>query len=199
MKIICIKLLFLVCFLLVVSFISSCSSDEKREENRSEYAKIAANRTTQDLLNDLFIGSDGDIESLARILNVTPSTIDRIRKGKSEATPKFENRIREVVIYYYQHDMSYIKLQELLDPEWEWYDTYINDVLTYPSKHPFYFWGCIILIIIMCFIEPVIGVVAIIFTIVAYTVVWLLSLALAPSPMEDKYIDVINPVVEQLI
>ena len=189
----------LLILLIILSFISCSTSENNEGKKRTEYSQIAENRSTQDLLNDLFIGSDGDVESLARMLNVTPSTIERIRKGKSEATLKFENRIREVVTYYYQHGMSYIKLQELLDPEWEWYDTYINDVLTYPSKHPFYFWGGVIAILILCFIEPIAGIGAAIFTIVVYAIVWLLSLALAPSPMEDKYIDVINPVVEQLI
>lgn len=182
---------------------SSCSSSEENEsDKRTEYAKIAENRTAQDLLDDLFIGCDGDVESLARILGVTPSTIDRIRKGKSEATAKFEEKIRQVTVYYYQNDQSFIKLRSVIDEEWGWYDS----VLKCYKLHPYWFWG-INIFFVLCLlidydlfgfevpfsyyfipIELLIGLIA-----------WLCSLFFSPNNMEDKYIDTINPVVEQLL
>ena len=71
--------------LLSLMFVSlglmSCSSDDVDEDaKRREFAQIVENRSAKDLLNDLYVGSDGDIQSLARMLNVTPSSIERIRK-----------------------------------------------------------------------------------------------------------------------
>lgn len=182
---------------------SSCSSSEENEsDKRAEYAKIAENRNAQDLLNDLFIGSDGDVESLARMLGVTPSTIDRIRKGKSEATPKFEEKIKEVTVYYYQNDQSFVKLRSVIDEDWGWYDS----VLKCYKLHPYWFWG-INLFFVLCLlidyelfgfevpfsyyfipIELLIGLIA-----------WLCSIIFSPNNMEDKYSDTLNPVVEQLL
>ncbi len=186
---------------------SSCSSsDENENDKRAEYAKIAENRNAQDLLDDLFIGSDGDGESLARMLGVTPSTINRIRKGKSEATPKFEEKIREVTVYYYQNDQSFIKLRSVIDEEWGWYDSILN----FSSLHPFWFWGLIVLLIIINNVfwidtdsdllgkiasySCLVGLIAIILLLIP----WSCSYFFSPSPMEDKYQEIINPVVEQL-
>ena len=63
--------------------LTSCSTDP---EKRAEAAKIVEARSTQDLLNDLYLASDNDTESLARILQVTPSSIERLRNGKSDPT-----------------------------------------------------------------------------------------------------------------
>lgn len=186
---------------------SSCSSsDENESDKKAEYAKIAENRNAQDLLDDLFIGSDGDGESLARMLGVTPSTINRIRKGKSEATPKFEEKIREVTVYYYQNDQSFIKLRSVIDEEWGWYDSILN----FPSLHPFWFWGLIVLSIIINNVfwidtdsdllgkiasySCLVGLIAIVLLLIP----WSCSYFFSPSPMEDKYQEFINPVVEQL-
>ena len=180
----------------------SCSSDESEESNRSELAKIAENRNAQDLLDDLFIGCDGDVESLARMLNVTPSTINRIRKGKSEATPKFEEKIKEITIYYYQNDQSFVKLRSVIDEEWGWYDS----VLKFYKLHPYCFWG-INLFFVLCLLidyewfgfEVPFSYFFIPIELVIGGIAWLCGILFSPSPMNDKYIDVINPVVEQLI
>ena len=63
--------------------LTSCSTDP---EKRAEAAKIVEARSTQDLLNDLYLASDNDTESLARILQVTPSSIERLLNGKSDPT-----------------------------------------------------------------------------------------------------------------
>ncbi len=189
-----------------LSLISCSSTDNNEYEKREEYAQIAENRTAQDLLDDLFIGCDGDVESLARMLGVTPSTINRIRKGKSDATPKFEEKIREVTVYYYQNDQSFIKLRSVIDEEWGWYDSILN----FPSLHRFWFWGLIVLSIIINNVfwintdsdllgkiasySCLVGLIAFIMLLIP----WSCSYFFSPSPMEDKYQEIINPVVEQL-
>ena len=75
MKTITIKTVFIVALFGLVSVLTSCN-DDKREE----YVKVAESRSTADLLDDLYVGSEGDVEAIARILKCTPSSIERIRK-----------------------------------------------------------------------------------------------------------------------
>ena len=98
------KVLHVIIIALCAMSVSSCSKDES--EKRIEFAKIVESRTSQDLLNDLYVGSDADLEAIARIMNVTPSSIERIRNGETEPTAQFEERIREVSLYYMQNDQS---------------------------------------------------------------------------------------------
>lgn len=175
---------------------SACSSDSERQ---AEIALIVEARSTVDLLNDLYIGCDGDLEALARVLNATPSSIERLRKEMSVPTDKFTERIREVSIFYMQNDQSFSKLQSILDPEYGWYDY----VLDFPSHHPYWFWGItIFLFLLTCvFIVPpvaAVGGIGLIIELLLYLVVWICSLIFSPSAMEDKYVDTINPVIEQL-
>lgn len=175
---------------------SACSSDSERQ---AEIAQIVEARSTVDLLNDLYIGCDGDLEALARVLNATPSSIERLRKEMSVPTDKFTERIREVSIFYMQNDQSFSKLQSILDPEYGWYDY----VLDFPSHHPYWFWGItIFLFLLTCvFIVPpvaAVGGIGLIIELLLYLVVWICSLIFSPSAMEDKYVDTINPVIEQL-
>ena len=106
------KVLHIIIIAFCIMTVSSCSKDES--EKRIEFAKIVESRTSQDLLNDLYVGSDADIEAIARIMNVTPSSIERIRNGETEPTAQFEERIREVSLYYMQNDQSFSKLQSML-------------------------------------------------------------------------------------
>ena len=140
------KILSIIAALLSVVTITSCSGDDS--EKRIEFAKIVESRTSQDLLNDLYVGSDADIEAIARIMNVTPSSIERIRKGETDPTVQFEERIHEVSVYYMQNDQSFSKLQSVIDPEYGWYDSILN----FPSHHPWWFWSInIILLLILAF------------------------------------------------
>ena len=125
-----------------VFFMSSCSEDSA--EKRIELAKIVESRSCQDLLNDLYVGSDADIESIARIMNVTPSSIERIRKGETDPTSQFEERIREVSLYYMQNGQSFSTLQSVVDPEYGWYDSILN----FPSHHPWWFWTINIILLL---------------------------------------------------
>ena len=172
-------------------FFSACTSDAERQ---AEIAKIVESRSTVDLLNDLYIGSDGDIEALARVLNATPSSIERLRKEMSTPTNKFAERVKEVSIYYMQNDQSFSKLRSILDSEYEWYDS----VLDFPSHHPYWFWSInIVLILLLAFIA-IIVIWPILLELLLFLIVWICSLICSPSAMEDKYVDTINPVIEQL-
>lgn len=190
--------------LLSLMFVSlglmSCSSDDVDEDaKRREFAQIVENRSAKDLLNDLYVGSDGDIQSLARMLNVTPSSIERIRKGETEPTDKFDKRIKDVSVYYFQNEQSYSKLRSVLDEEWSWYET----ILYLPNHYPWWFWGVTIgLFLLTCTgVEglQIIGGSGMILELLLFVVVWVISLFSSPNSIEDKYIDTINPTVERVL
>lgn len=172
--------------------LSSCATDA---EKRTEAAKIVESRSTQDLLNDLYLACDGDSESLARVLQVTPSSVERLRNGKSDPTIQFEEKVKTVSIYYYQNDRKYSKLRAILDPEYGWYDS----VLNFPSHHPFIFWGGNILLLLLLAFIAIVAIWPILIEMLIFLIAWLVSLIMAPGAMEDKYVDTINPVVEQVL
>ena len=180
---------FLLCFCLF-----SCGKDDN--EKRIEYAKIVEGRPTQDLLNDLYVGSDGDVEAIARIMNVTPSSIERIRNGETEPTEEFDERVHEVSIYYMQNDQKFSKLQSVVDPEYSWYDSILN----FPSHHPWWFWIVSIVLVLSLFI-PGIGFVtqfAFFAELAIFLIAWIASLICSPDAIQDSYIDAINPTIEQI-
>lgn len=184
-------------YMAIISFaltFSSCSSTDDAE-NRVEAAKIVESRSNQDLLNDLYLGCDGDVESLSRILQVTPSSIDRLRNGKTEATEKFEERTKTVAIYYYQNDRKFSLVQSALDDEYGWYDSILN----FPSHHPWVFWTVnIILILVLAFLF-IIAIWPILAEILIFLIAWIASLICAPDAMQDNFTNTINPTVEQVL
>ena len=191
------KVLYIVIIALCTMFVSSCSEDES--EKRIEFAKIVESRTSQDLLNDLYVGSDADLEAIARIMNVTPSSIERIRNGETEPTAQFEERIREVSLYYMQNDQSFTKLQSVLDPEYGWYDIFLNA----PSHHPWWFWGINIglLVLSALFFIPsvaIAGGLGLLLELLFYCVVWIAAWICTPDTIQDSYVDSINPTIEQI-
>lgn len=171
---------------------SSCSKDGS--EKRIEYAKIVESRSSQDLLNDLYVGSDADVEAIARILNVTPSSIERIRKGETDPTEQFEERINEVSVYYMQNDQSFSKLQAVVDPEYGWYDS----VLNFPSHHPQWFWTINIVLLLILAFAAVVAIWPILIEMLIFLVAWIASLVCSPDAIQDNYIDSINPTIEQV-
>lgn len=200
------KVLHIVIIALCIMTVSSCSKDES--EKRIEFAKIVESRTSQDLLNDLYVGSDADIEAIARIMNATPSSIERIRNGETEPTAQFEERIREVSLYYMQNDQSFSKLQSIVDPEYGWYDTILN----FPSHHPWWFWTInTILLVILIFVTilafmDILGVWEVLVAycstalleLLLFLIAWIASLICSPDAMQDSYVDSINPTIEQI-
>ena len=187
---------FLLSLLMMSLSLMSCSSDEEDEvAKRREFAQIVENRSAKDLLNDLYVGSDGNIQSLARMLNATPSSIERIRKGETEPTDKFDNRIKEVSIYYFQNEQSYSKLRSILDDEWGWYDTLWN----LPNFYPYWFWGVTLVIFLLgCFLHGAI-LIGNVVELVLMGVAWYFIYFATPDDMDDKYIETINPTIERVI
>lgn len=185
-------------FFLLVSF--SCSSEKKQQKKRVEITKIIENKSSSDLLNDLYLASDGDEESLARILNVTPSVINRVRNGETEPSIEFEDRIHEVSTFYYINAKNFYRLRSDLDPKWK---PVIDSIGHLPRYNPVLFWFILILLVA--------GVVfcrtvhfyqswkSFALAIAVYLFIWLLSVILAPRKMDDPYKDTINPVVEKVI
>jgi len=189
------KICFTLCVLLSTTFFVSCSSDNK-EEKRMEIAGIVENRPSQELLNDLYIGCDGDVEALSRMLGATPSIINRLRDGKTKPTVKFEERIREVATYYTMNDQSFSKLQSAIDPEYGWWDTIKN----FPAHHPIIFWGInIIIILLLAYTKWIEFLWPLLIELIIFFIAWLCSLVFSPSAMQDNYVDKINPVIEQTI
>ena len=187
-------LLSLATFMVSFAFIS-CSDDNAEE--RVEAAKIVESRTSQDLMNDLFMACDGDIESLARMLQCTPSTINRIRNGQTEPTNDFDEKIRSVATFYYQNERKFSKLQSILDDEYGWYDS----VLNFPFHHPYIFWVGIICLIVFAFLPPTTRLAnsIIVLCVFVFLIAWVISRFCSPDTIDDKYTDTINPIIEQLL
>lgn len=191
--------LLIIFFFTIVIGITSCGSSNQ-ERKRAEAVKIIQNKDCGDLLNDLYLAADGDEQSLARILNVTPSVINRVRNGETKPSIEFEDRIREVSIYYYLNAKNYYQLRSDLDPKWK---PIIDSIGHLPKYNPVLFWLILILLvggIIFCltiwfFQSWKLFALAI----VVYLLIWFLSVILTPRAMNDPYVDTINPVVEQII
>ena len=189
------KFLIYVIVLLFSTGMASCSkNDSENSEKRIEYAKIVESRSTQDLLNDLYVGSDADVEAIARIMNVTPSSIERIRNGETDPTDQFEERIHEVSVYYMQNDQSFSKLRSVVDPEYGWYDS----VLNFPSHHPWWFWGGNIVLLLILAFAALVAIWPILIEMLIFLVAWIASLICSPDAIQDNYIDSINPTIEQV-
>lgn len=185
--------LLLTTFVLLV--LQGCSSERKEAARRAEYTQIVEQKSAIDAMNDLFVAADGDVESLARILQTTPSVINRIRKGETTPTLIFEEQYKEVLIYYNINGRSFSKLRSALDDEYGWYDSILN----FPTHHPWWFWSVnIILILLLAFIA-LIAIWPILAELLIFLIAWIAMLICSPGQMEDKYTDSINPVMEQLL
>lgn len=181
----------------VVAIITQgCSSSETNEAvRRAEYTQIVEKKSAIDAMNELYVASDGDIESLARILQTTPSVIDRIRQGETSPTLDFEEKFKEVLVFYNLNDRSFSKLQSALDDEYGWYDS----VLNFPSHHPWWFWSINIILILILAFAALIAIWPILLELFIFLIAWIAMLICSPSQIEDRYIDSINPVMEQIL
>lgn len=177
---------------LFLVFTSSCGGDEDRK--RAEFAQIIDQRGTKDVLNELYIAADGDTEALARILQVTPSSIERLRKGETTPTEAFRARLKEVATYYALHEKSFRKLRSALDEEYKWYDS----VLDFPKEHT----TLLIVLLIVFIVVWAVLFWPILFLLIVPLVLWIVafvcSLFGSPDPIQDHYVDTINPNVEIL-
>ena len=107
--------------LMMFSFMGLLLSCSLNEEKRAEFAQIVESGNCESLLNYLYLGCDGDIEALARVLRATPSSIERLRKGETKPTPAFEERVKLASTYYVQNGQDFNELQSILDDEYNWF------------------------------------------------------------------------------
>lgn len=180
---------------IILLSLQGCSYAETKEANRRvEYTQIVEKKSAIDAMNELYVAADGDIESLARILQTTPSVINRIRQGETLPTMDFEDKYKEILVYYNLNDRSFSKLQSALDDEYSWY----NSVLNFPSHHPWWFWSINIVLILILAFAPLIAIWPILLELLIFLIAWIFLLIYSPSPMEDRYTDSINPIMEQI-
>lgn len=196
------KTSFFLVFIMIVTVtcLCSCSKENKEQRKRAEATKIIEGRSCKDLLNDLYLSADGDEEALARVLNVTPSAIERLREGTTRPSSQFEDRVKDVAIYYQMNGKSFYRLRSNFDPKWK---PIIDTIGCLPKYNPVFYWFILILLVggvVFCLTVwfyrtwPVFAISA-----TVWILLWLLSLALSPSKMKDPYVDTINPAIEQVI
>lgn len=180
---------------IILLSLQGCSYAETKEATRRvEYTQIVEKKSAIDAMNELYVAADGDIESLARILQTTPSVINRIRQGETLPTMDFEEKYKEILVYYNLNDRSFSKLQSALDDEYSWY----NSVLNFPSHHPCWFWSINIVLILILAFAALIAIWPILLELLIFLIAWIFLLIYSPSPMEDRYTDSINPIMEQI-
>jgi hypothetical protein len=180
---------------IILLSLQGCSYAETKEATRRvEYTQIVEKKSAIDAMNELYVAADGDIESLARILQTTPSVINRIRQGETLPTMDFEDKYKEILVYYNLNDRSFSKLQSALDDEYSWY----NSVLNFPSHHPWWFWSINIVLILILPFAALIATWPILLELLIFLIAWIFLLIYSPSPMEDRYTDSINPIMEQI-
>lgn len=186
----------------MVLSVLSLVSCKNEAEKRVEIAKIVESRSAKGLLDDLYIGSDGDVEAVARMLSATPSSLERIRTGETVPTEAFEKRIRDVCIFYALNGQSFSKLRKAIDPAWGRYNT----VLYAPVHH--WVWSIIILVVSLILIFAAVmmghdgawqmGCFPLAITALVLLVAFLWGLAFGPEAMEDEYVGSINPMIERI-
>ena len=131
------------CFLIGAAVaVFSLTQKPLSQKQREEIAQIVENKAADDLMTDLYLASEGDSEALARILNVTPSTIDRVRNKACAPSYVLEDRIREVALYYYRSGKDFYKLRSELDPSW----TLFHTIGFSRQTNPLLFWTVVIII-----------------------------------------------------
>lgn len=180
----------------IVIITQGCSSSEANEAaRRAEYTQIVEKKSAVDAMNELYVASDGNIESLARMLQTTPSVINRIRGEETSPTLDFEEKFKEVLVFYNLNDRSFSKLQSALDEEYGWY----NSILNFPSHHPWWFWSINIILILILAFAALIAIWPILLELLVFLIAWITMLVCSPNQMEDRYTDSINPVMEQIL
>lgn len=191
------------CLLIIAAIVVffSISGNKLSTKEFDEINRIIENKEASDLLNDLYIASNGDVESIARILNVTPSSINRVRNGETTPSFELEDRIREVSRYYYKDNKDFYRLRSDLDPSWN----LLHTIGYSRQTSPLLFWSIIIIISIFYlyfnfkngFQNWKVTSILLVIIIVLYAI----SAAYAnhfPKEMDDDYSTTINPVIESL-
>ena len=99
------KVLHIIIIAFCIMTVSSCSKDES--EKRIEFAKIVESRTSQDLLNDLYVGSDADIEAIYTILqDVNRRFYEVDNAGNKIAAPLSKNELENTFMSIYRDEVK---------------------------------------------------------------------------------------------
>ncbi len=188
--IVCIMLMFVV---------QLCSRREVSDDRRNEIAQIVENRETAELINDFYMASEGDTEAIARIFNVTPSTIERIRNRTTEPSYELEDRIKEAALFFYTHNKNFYKLRSDFDPKWNLF----HAIGTARDNNPMFFWLITIAVILATLyfnfqngwqnVKVTIPLLVVIIAIYAGSIFYTRHF---PKSVEDTYTVSINPAVE---
>lgn len=99
------------------------------EENKIEVGKIAASHNAKEMLDELCIvfeeDCDDEHQTISRILNATPSTLERIRAEETLPTKAFEDSIIQIFTMY-----------KILEKESPWYlPNYETIILRYEKDN----------------------------------------------------------------
>lgn len=204
--------------LLLLAFVSlgmqSCKSEVEEAARRVEFTQMVERKSAADAMNDLYVVADGDVEALARMLQATPSVINRIRRGETRPTQEFEEKYKEVLTYCYIHGRSFSKLRLALDDEYGWYDI----IYYFPKHRPGWFWSILITLLFLLFVAEILTIFVeteiqkkiIVYVIWGVGIIILLAgllflaarvfmLIETPAPVEDRFVEGINPILERFL
>ena len=185
--------------IVLMALVQYCSRREPSDDKRNEIAQIVENRETAELLNDFYMASDGDVEAIARIFNVPPSTIDRIRNRTTEPSFELQDRVKEAALFFYTHNKNFYRLRSDFDPQWNIF----HAIGTSRDSNPIMFWLISIAIVLATLYFNFISgwqnvkiTLTLLFVIIILYSGSIIYTRNYPKPAEDIYSMSINPAVE---
>lgn len=145
-------------------------------------------------LKGLYDGADKDLQMLSRVLDATPSVIERIRTGQSHPTPHFAQRIRTVALYYVEHNYRFSDVRAKFDPaygfgnafyDFLWYDYFLAYAL------------CVLVWLLTLWMKPLYRYILTAAFAAFYLVLGLSIWIGAPAPVADPYVHTLHHQLEQ--
>lgn len=115
-------LLILFATLTMCLFTVSCRSKEKHIYRDEEFKKVQ-DYSTADCINYMYEGCTRkkDFNALSRILQASPSSLERIRNGETFPTKQFESTVRIVTHEYIRNGCSIYELRKSYN-DLKWYE-----------------------------------------------------------------------------
>lgn len=110
----------IILFLLIFGF-QSCQKVIKIE-NKEKIEQIIEEKTGNDILNDLFIATNGNEELIARMVETTPEKINNMRTKKIKIPKEMDKKIHEIYLFYINHGSSLKELRDEFDPQYNFKD-----------------------------------------------------------------------------
>lgn len=212
-------------------FASSCSNYKnylEDEENKIEAGKIAASHNAKEMLDELCIvfeeDCDDEHQTISRILNATPSTLERIRAEETLPTKAFEDSIIQIFTMY-----------KILEKESPWFlPNYETIILRYEKDNEcggiidfirYFPWRFSLLVSILVVLFPIWALITMLFSdsgsealveadssifedfgdlnkilslivLIVWGLAWFLSLFFSPDPIVDEFQNSTNIALE---